>query len=346
MQLVPLELTAFEQDAETTLPAKLFDETFAKETTNTDTEYGGRWRRQRSWFTGAPPESAQEPTAKALFLFICLNNKQQFASLAHLAFMIMISMGGLARLRYTDKDFKDEWAIDCSEDDESDELEEEESLSTEQGERSSPVAGRFATPVGLKLACNGPLMQTTLMDTRLAKAYTQAFLSDLASSRFLSPNTPPNYQDFINTTEVSSMKESKIKRFFRKFTREKFKSRVVRRKKRLTIRIVMKDSLNVLAEKIFHDANIGWLIADVNRGGIREDWMDGKRIVRLKETQEIVLPNWGQIINFYETRPSIARAGNLVTIVETVRVDRKRINEVLGPILGNAFKKPPDEPNL
>jgi hypothetical protein len=108
----------------------------------------------------------------------------------------------------------------------------------------------------------------------------------------------------------------------------------------------MKDSLNVLAEKIFHDANIGWLIADVNRGGIREDWMDGKRIVRLKETQEIVLPNWGQIINFYETRPSIARAGNLVTIVETVRVDRKRINEVLGPILGNAFKKPPDEPNL
>lgn len=86
--------------------------------------------------------------------------------------------------------------------------------------------------------------------------------------------------------------------------------------KRSTLRIRLRDTFQAIAERVFNDQELAWLIADINAGCIREDFVEGKRVVRLKENQEIVLPSKKQISVFYSCPVAHNRSTSLITIVE------------------------------
>lgn len=94
------------------------------------------------------------------------------------------------------------------------------------------------------------------------------------------------------------------------------------------------DTLIKIAEEHFSDPYIGWLIADLNKGNSQEHVMDGKRIVEFQSRQQITLPVWQDIVEFYGSMPAQARPENLVTIVSSTQLDRDVVNSVLGPIIG------------
>src|SRR5262249_3153427 len=94
------------------------------------------------------------------------------------------------------------------------------------------------------------------------------------------------------------------------------------------------DTLVSIAENLFEDADLGWLIADVNAGGIKETTVNGKRVVELQDRQQIDLPVWQDIIDFYETRAEDAIAENLVTIVADSHVNSELMNLMLNPVMG------------
>jgi hypothetical protein len=96
------------------------------------------------------------------------------------------------------------------------------------------------------------------------------------------------------------------------------------------------DTLIKIAEEHFSDPYIGWLIADLNKGNSQEHLMDGKRIVEFQSRQQITLPVWQDIVEFYGSMPAEARPENLVTIVSSTQIDREVVNSVLGPIIGRS----------
>jgi hypothetical protein len=89
-----------------------------------------------------------------------------------------------------------------------------------------------------------------------------------------------------------------------------------------------------IAEELFSDPYIGWLIADLNKGNCQEHWMDGKRIVEFQSRQQLTLPVWQDVVEFYGSMPEEARPENLVTIVTATEIDLEVVNNVLGPIVG------------
>jgi hypothetical protein len=62
--------------------------------------------------------------------------------------------------------------------------------------------------------------------------------------------------------------------------------------------------------------------------------MDGKRIVEFQSRQQLTLPVWQDIVEFYGSMPEDARPENLVTIVSSTQIDREVVDNVLGPIVG------------
>lgn len=102
------------------------------------------------------------------------------------------------------------------------------------------------------------------------------------------------------------------------------------------ILISMSDTLVGIAERYFHDANLGWLIADLNVTWSKETWIDGKRIVEFKNRQQIVLPLWEDVVCFYTRRTSNANPKNLVTVVVETAVSRELLDSELGIVFGGA----------
>ena len=91
-----------------------------------------------------------------------------------------------------------------------------------------------------------------------------------------------------------------------------------------------------IAELFFHDANIAWLIADLNKDRLKETWISGKRIVELRARQLIELPIVDDISEFYRSRADYARPANIITIVEQSSIDDELLNRKLGKIVGFA----------
>lgn len=112
------------------------------------------------------------------------------------------------------------------------------------------------------------------------------------------------------------------------------KSRSDQVHKRPTYLVGKSETLVGIAEKLFEDPDLGWLIADVNAGGIKETVMNGKRVVELQDRQQIDLPVWQDIIEFYENRPEQAIAENLVTVVVDSQVNSELMNLMLNPVVG------------
>jgi len=93
-------------------------------------------------------------------------------------------------------------------------------------------------------------------------------------------------------------------------------------------------TLDGLAEKLFSNADLGWLIADLNRALLRETYIDNKRIVELQSRTEIELPVWQDIQKFNQARKKTWTAENLVTIVTERQVDREVVESRLGKVVG------------
>lgn len=94
------------------------------------------------------------------------------------------------------------------------------------------------------------------------------------------------------------------------------------------------DTLDGLAERFFSNADLGWLIADLNRSLIRETYIDNKRIVEMQGRLEIELPVWQDIQKFNQNRKKNWTAENLVTIVVERQIDREVVESVLAKVVG------------
>jgi hypothetical protein len=98
------------------------------------------------------------------------------------------------------------------------------------------------------------------------------------------------------------------------------------------------DSLQALAEKRYGDGNVAWLIRDLNVGKIKEYQFEGSHVVELKCRQELILPLWEDVVDFYVDKAASQRKGNLVTIVVNDQVDKELNEAILRPVI--AMRKP------
>ena len=95
------------------------------------------------------------------------------------------------------------------------------------------------------------------------------------------------------------------------------------------------EDLCKLAEHLFRDARLGWLIADLNVPSTNEMYDGKKRIVELRVRQKIELPVWQDIIEFNERRIEFEVA-DLVTVVTETAIDAELMQNALAPVIGVA----------
>lgn len=89
-----------------------------------------------------------------------------------------------------------------------------------------------------------------------------------------------------------------------------------------------------IAEHHFHDANLAWLIADLNVDQTTEHRMDGKRIVEVRSRLRLTLPVWQDVLAFYNNRPPESKPENIVTVVVSNEIDREVMHSFLGRVMG------------
>lgn len=82
---------------------------------------------------------------------------------------------------------------------------------------------------------------------------------------------------------------------------------------RPTWQVGSNEDLCALADRLFKDARLGWLIADLNQLNTTEMFEGSKRIVRLCVRQRIALPVWQDIVKFHKLRKF--HSTDLVTVV-------------------------------
>ncbi|HEY9787716.1 MAG TPA: hypothetical protein V6D17_20175 [Candidatus Obscuribacterales bacterium] len=82
------------------------------------------------------------------------------------------------------------------------------------------------------------------------------------------------------------------------------------------------ETLVGIAERLFGDPQLGWLIADLNSGKFSETWIDGKRVIEIQSRQKLELPVWQDIAEFHQSKPDNADADNLITVVTESMLDR------------------------
>lgn len=94
------------------------------------------------------------------------------------------------------------------------------------------------------------------------------------------------------------------------------------------------EDLVKLATHLFHDGKLGYLIADLNAAQIKESYVEGKRIVELKERQKIELPVWQDIVEFKKQPTHDLRPEDLITVVSENAIDTELIHAALAPVMG------------
>ncbi|MFA6559533.1 MAG: hypothetical protein WCT03_24120, partial [Candidatus Obscuribacterales bacterium] len=94
------------------------------------------------------------------------------------------------------------------------------------------------------------------------------------------------------------------------------------------------DSLVSIAEQLFNDAGIAWLILKLNRD-LEPIIIEGKTVVRLRSRQEIVIPVYQDILDFQKIRTREMAGSNLITVVEENQIDREIVDLAIAPMLGH-----------
>jgi hypothetical protein len=97
------------------------------------------------------------------------------------------------------------------------------------------------------------------------------------------------------------------------------------------------DSLVSIAEQLFNDAGIAWLILQLNED-LKPIVIEGKTVVPLRSRQEIVIPVYQDIIDFQKTRTKEMCGSNLITVVEQSQIDREIVDIAIAPMLGHNSK--------
>ncbi len=103
------------------------------------------------------------------------------------------------------------------------------------------------------------------------------------------------------------------------------------------ILISTNDSLVSIAEQLFNDAGIAWLILQLNED-LKPAVIEGKTVVQLRSRQEIVIPVYQDIIDFQKTRTKEMCGSNLITVVEQTQIDRELVDMAIAPMLGHNSK--------
>jgi hypothetical protein len=93
------------------------------------------------------------------------------------------------------------------------------------------------------------------------------------------------------------------------------------------------ETLTGIADRLYDDPDVGWVIADLNRNHCQESWIDGKRVVELQARQKIELPVAQDIQEFYRGRRRGQDAEHLITIVNENAIDRELVASELEPLL-------------
>ncbi len=103
--------------------------------------------------------------------------------------------------------------------------------------------------------------------------------------------------------------------------------------KRPTVLMTMQDTFVSLGESHFHDAVLGWLIADLNSRKVKEVWKGQTKIIAVKNGETIELPVWEDIVEFYQNKPRDARPGNLLTVVLKRSLDRELVEAAFASLM-------------
>ncbi len=93
--------------------------------------------------------------------------------------------------------------------------------------------------------------------------------------------------------------------------------------------VTVNDTLTKLAEQIYQDPDVGWLIADMNITRVKERYVNGKRVIELQSRQQIELPIQEDIDLFKMNKSKEATAEKLITIVQVNQLDKELINSQL-----------------
>ncbi len=72
----------------------------------------------------------------------------------------------------------------------------------------------------------------------------------------------------------------------------------------------------------------------MNGPNIKEEWLDGKRIVELKARQQLELPEAEEVSNFMALLRKDFEIEKLITIVSENIIDRELLNNFLGTVSG------------
>lgn len=102
---------------------------------------------------------------------------------------------------------------------------------------------------------------------------------------------------------------------------------------RPTTTITRSETLVSIAQRQYHDGNVGWLIADLNGTRIKEKFDGHKRVVEIVDGELLELPIWKEIVLFYQRKSDRACAENLITIVTRPNIDKEIVDAVLSPIV-------------
>lgn len=94
------------------------------------------------------------------------------------------------------------------------------------------------------------------------------------------------------------------------------------------------ETLTGLGEKFYDDARVGYLIADINAGVIREAYIEDKRICELHSRQMISLPNNDDLNAFYRLNLDLVDPEKLVTVVSEREFDRQLVNWMMSRAMG------------
>jgi hypothetical protein len=157
------------------------------------------------------------------------------------------------------------------------------------------------------------------------KTFDSSYYSNSTSKSV--PNEKAEGADYATSAALNATEHSTEKR---KDDSETSTSVFIRPK----ILIGSNDSLVSIAEQLFNDSGIAWLILQLN-SDLRPIEIEGKTVVRVRSRQEIFIPVYQDIIDFQKTRTKEMSGHNLITVVEENQIDREIIDRAIAPLLGH-----------
>ncbi len=95
------------------------------------------------------------------------------------------------------------------------------------------------------------------------------------------------------------------------------------------------ETLQSIADELYQNQAVAWLIADMNGPNIKENWIDGKRVIELKSRQQLELPDAEEVTQFMTRLRRDFDVNQLITVISETSVDRELLNNFLGTVTGD-----------